>query len=87
MKGKIYTQQICTDCLQYLVNNESYHSDKEFNTMLETLTKWAKTGYTHLGMTDTEHESYFSHNHCDLCNGLAGNRIDYNFIQAPKNNK
>jgi len=76
----IYTQQICPDCLQVLANGHTDSERHDLNTMQETLTNWAKDGYTEAGITDNQ-EGYFSHSKCDLCNGLAGTRYEHNFKQ------
>ena len=80
MKNNIYIQNICSDCLQYLVNNENYHTNEETERMIKTLMQWGKTKYYPSGLTDNTEPS-FSHCKCDLCNGLAGDRFEYYFEQ------
>lgn len=75
----IYKQIICPNCLQLLVNGESNHTEKELTEINNTLDLWAKDKYYPIGMADTL-TPYFSWSKCELCNGLAGDRYEYNFI-------
>ena len=79
-KFKVFTQSICSDCLQLLVNGESEHSEQELKTFNDTLSKWAESKYIPAGMSDND-ESFFSYSKCDLCNQMAGDRHEYNFFQ------
>jgi hypothetical protein len=81
MKTEVYQQNICSNCLQMLVNGESDHTEEELTTMGNTLNEWSKTGYTPAGLSDNM-ESSFSWHKCDLCNCLAGDRYEYNFFQT-----
>ena len=80
MKAKVYQQNICSDCLQLLVNGESEHSEKELITFHSTLENWSKTGYTPAGLSNNQ-ESFFSWKCCDVCGQIAGDRHEYNFFQ------
>jgi hypothetical protein len=80
MKGKIYTQEICDDCLQYLVNGSIHESSEEKERCDKTLDEWSKTNYIPLGSAN-DNEGYFSHHSCDLCNCLPGNRFEYSFLK------
>jgi hypothetical protein len=84
----IHIQNICPNCLQWLVNNESQHTEQEKNKMNETLANWAKEKYYPLApnFEGDFYESSFSHNHCDLCDCLPGERYEFNFIDKSKNN-
>jgi len=87
MKNNIYVQNICSDCLQWLENNESNHSEEEFTTMQETLSVWVKEKYYPAGANIDKNgncEPFFSWSRCELCNGLAGDRYKYNFIDESK---
>lgn len=79
-KHKVFQQNICSDCLQLLVNGESDHSESELKQFNETLKQWELTGYIPAGTTELE--SFFSHNSCDICNQIAGTRYEYNFFQT-----
>lgn len=74
----IYTEEICENCLQWLVNNESDHTKLEFEEMQKTLKVWAQDKYVPAGLCDIS-EPFFSHSRCILCNCLAGTREDYYF--------
>ena len=80
-KYKVFQQNICSDCLQLLVNNESEHSEEELNTFNKTLSDWNKTGYIPAGLADNM-EPFFSWSSCDVCNQIAGMRYEYNFFQT-----
>ena len=79
-KFKVFTQNICSDCLQLLVNGESNHSEEELKQFNQTLTEWSKLKYVPAGLSDNE-ESFFSWSKCDICNQIAGDRHEYNFFQ------
>jgi hypothetical protein len=81
MKRNLYKQEICSDCLQYLVNDESYHSEQEKETMNETLLNWNNQKYFPVGTSDQLDEPFFSSHRCDLCGSLPGNRFIYFFEQ------
>ena len=84
MKSKVFQQSICTDCLQLLVNGESDHAPEELVRMNKTLAQWADSKYVPAGMHTDENgncEPSFSWHRCDLCNGLAGDRYQYDFFQ------
>ena len=79
----VYIQNICLNCLQLLVNGESDHTEEELNMFNTTLDKWQKDKYIPAGMNMAESENYepfFSWSKCDLCDGLAGDRYEYNFF-------
>ena len=78
-KWKVYQQSICGDCIQMLANGESNHTPEELARMESTLAKWAKENYEPAGLIE-DCEPSFSWNKCDLCNGLAGDRFEYNFF-------
>ena len=78
-KLKVFTQNICSDCLQLLVNGESEHSEKELEAHNKTLTDWAKLKYFPAGLSDNT-ERFFSWSDCDVCGQIAGDRYEYNFI-------
>jgi hypothetical protein len=80
-KYKVFQRNICLDCLQLLVNGESDHSEEELTQFNHTLELWAKTGYIPAGLSDNS-EPFFSHNNCDICNQMPGNRYEYNFFQT-----
>jgi hypothetical protein len=80
MKNKeVYQQNICNNCLQMLVNGESDHTEEELSTMNKTLDNWAKDKYIPAGLSDNLEPS-FSWHKCDLCDGLAGDRYEFNFF-------
>ena len=78
MKCVKFTQDICSDCLQYLVNNEHRSDSVEEAKMIETLSEWNKECYGPLGL-DEDCEPFFSPCKCDLCNQIAGDRFKYVF--------
>lgn len=73
-----FVQNICADCLQYIVNNEHRSDSVEEMKMLETLSEWNKEYYSPLGLDD-DCEPFFSHCKCDLCDQIAGDRFKYVF--------
>ncbi len=44
-KNKVYQQNICPNCVQYLANNEGEHNNEELKEMHETLNNWGKDNY------------------------------------------
>jgi len=76
---KIYTEQICTNCLHKLVNDEGDHTDEELAEMKETLHDWLEQDYTPAGLTD-DTEPSFSWRKCILCGSAAGDRYSYHFL-------
>lgn len=79
----IYAQSICADCLQMLANGESDHSPQELEHFQKVLHEWVGKNYIPAGQVTDENgncEPYFSWHRCDLCDGLPGNRYDFNFI-------
>ena len=80
---KVYQQEICSDCLQLLVNNESNHTETELKSFHSTLENWAKQKYVPAGLSDNM-EPFFSWKCCDVCGQIAGNRYEYNFFDQSK---
>jgi hypothetical protein len=78
-ESNLYIQNICSECLQKLVNDEGDHMPEELERFEKTLKKWAKELYYPAGLTDNTEPS-FSWSKCDLCNTLAGDRYEYYFI-------
>jgi hypothetical protein len=84
----IYIQNICGDCLQMLVNNESNHEPQELEQYHKTLDQWYNDNYTECGPNYDDNgniEPFFSWHHCDICDGLPGMRYEYNFIDKSVN--
>lgn len=76
---EIHVQQICGNCLQLLVNDESEHTEKELNEFHSVLERWRKElNYIPLGLTDNN-EPYFTGQKCDLCDALPSHVYEYNF--------
>lgn len=79
----VYIQNICTNCLQWLVNNESDHTEEEKQTMFNTLDQWSKDKYIPAGLSDNLEPSFSWHT-CDICHALPGDRYEYNFFDESK---
>lgn len=84
MENNIYTQNICGDCLQSIVNGDNERDIAELNEMNKTIEQWSKEKYFPLGLTENT-EPFFSHSKCDLCDQLAGQRYEYYFIDKSNN--
>ena len=78
MKNNIYEQEICSNCLQALVNGQGMHTADELCALSETLEQWSGENYRPSGPTD-DMEPFFSHRKCDLCGALPGDRYYYYF--------
>lgn len=75
----IYKQEICDNCLQALLHQESNHTTEEMCAKGETLEQWAQENYHPAGLSDNQ-DPFFSQRKCDLCGALPGNRYEYNFV-------
>ena len=84
MNKQVFQQEICSNCLQLLVNGESDHTETELNKFYETLDKWSTDKYVPAGLSDNM-ESFFSWHKCDLCDSLPGDRYEYNFFDESNN--
>lgn len=87
MEDNVYTELICSNCLQKLLNNEGNHTEKELKEMQNTLSKWREENYLPLEFHPDLQGAEFSNLPCNLCNAKAGDRYLYNFIDKSVKNE
>lgn len=80
----IYQEEICSDCLQMLVNGESNHTPEELKLFNKTLNLWKNDvdPYVPAGPVMEDGEVEFSNSKCILCDCLPGKRHLYHFIHT-----